>query len=80
MPDGQVCTIYLGLMRRWNTLKAEEVGLMLQLLPMLLGFFTYKGAVIARGGIDVFAGLAAGQQPVAPRAPAELEGDTAAGQ
>lgn len=33
---------------RWNQLKADEVGLHLQLLPMLLGFFTYKGAVIAK--------------------------------
>lgn len=33
---------------RWNELKAEEVGLHLQLLPMLLGFFTYKASVIAK--------------------------------
>ena len=38
---------------RWNTLKADEVGLHLQLLPVLLGFFTYKGAVIARGALDL---------------------------
>ena len=40
-------------------MKADEVGLHLQLLPVLLGFFTYKGAVIARGALDLFAGLSA---------------------
>ncbi len=33
---------------RYNMLVAEQSGLYLQLLPMLAGFFTYKGAVIAR--------------------------------
>ena len=35
-------------------IKADDVGLTLQLLPMLLGFFTYKGAMIARGGVNFF--------------------------
>jgi len=39
---------------RWNMIKADDVGLTLQLLPMLLGFFTYKGAMIARGGVNFF--------------------------
>lgn len=38
---------------RWNTLAAEQVGLTLQLLPMLVGFLTYKVAVVARQGKDV---------------------------
>jgi hypothetical protein len=38
-----------AIMRRWNTLAADNVGVHLQLMPMLLGFLTYKGAVIARG-------------------------------
>ena len=29
-------------LRRWNTLAAEHVGVTLQLMPMLLGFLTYK--------------------------------------
>ena len=39
-------------MCRWNTLAADNVGVHLQLMPMLLGFLTYKGAVIARGMAD----------------------------
>ena len=38
---------------RWNTLAAHDVGLTLQLLPMLLGFFTYKAAVIAKTGLSL---------------------------
>jgi hypothetical protein len=39
--------------RRWNTLAADSLGVHLQLMPMLLGFLTYKGAVIARGRVSV---------------------------
>lgn len=38
---------------RWNTLAAHDVGITLQLLPMLLGFFTYKAAVIAKAGLSL---------------------------
>ena len=38
---------------RWNTLAAPDVGLTLQLLPMLLGFFTYKAAVITKTGLSL---------------------------
>ena len=38
---------------RWNTLAAHDVGITLQLLPMLLGFFTYKAAVIAKTGLSL---------------------------
>lgn len=38
---------------RWNELAAEQTGVTLQLLPMLVGFFTYKFAVIARQAKDV---------------------------
>jgi len=71
-------TSILLLSRRWNTLKADEVGLHLQLLPVLLGFFTYKGAVIARGALDLFAGLTASpavqplHQQAAQDAPSQL--------
>ena len=40
---------------RWNLLYADEYGLALELLPMLAGFFTYKLAVIARQGLELFA-------------------------
>lgn len=31
---------------RWNELQADEYGVHLQILPELLGFFTYKAAVV----------------------------------
>ena len=42
---------------RWNTLAAHDTGLTLQLLPMLLGFFTYKAAVIAKAAASLAADL-----------------------
>lgn len=43
---------------------ADETGLTLQLLPMLIGFFTYKGAVIAKQSLVLFGELAgAGNNP-----------------
>lgn len=48
--------------RRYNTLVAEETGLALQLAPMLVGFFTYKGAVLARQSLALFAELAGSAQ------------------
>jgi ATP synthase protein I len=44
---------------RYNLLLAEDTGLTLQLLPILVGFFTYKGAVIARQSLVLFGDLAA---------------------
>jgi hypothetical protein len=37
----------------WNTLYAEEVGVQLSLLPILVGFLTYKVALITRQGKQV---------------------------
>lgn len=48
--------------RRYNSLVAEETGLTLQLLPMLVGFFTYKLAVVAKQSLVLFGELAAGSQ------------------
>ncbi len=45
---------------RWNTLAAHDVGITLQLLPMLLGFFTYKAAVIAKTGLSLLDSIAKG--------------------
>ena len=56
--------------RRWNTMAAGTIGVELQLMPMLLGFLTYKGSVIARGAADLFADLIAPAAPAgAPAAP-----------
>ena len=48
--------------RRYNTLVGDQTGLTLQLLPILLGFFTYKGAVIAKQSLVLFGELAGKQQ------------------
>ena len=45
---------------RYNTLLAADTGLTLQLLPMLVGFFTYKGAVVARQSLALFSELSSG--------------------
>lgn len=44
---------------RYNLLFADSTGLTLQLLPILVGFFTYKGAVIARQSLVLFGDLSA---------------------
>jgi ATP synthase protein I len=38
---------------RYNTLIAEDTGLYLSLLPMLVGFFTYKVALVGKQGLDL---------------------------
>ncbi|GIL55622.1 hypothetical protein Vafri_11155 [Volvox africanus] len=49
--------IILGLgYNRFNQLYSEQLGVHLELLPMLVGFFTYKLAVISRQYKDVFDG------------------------
>ena len=45
---------FIRLACRWNELKAEDVGLALQFVPLVLGFFTYKAAMVARGGLNLF--------------------------
>lgn len=45
---------------RWNTLAAHDAGITLQLLPMLLGFFTYKAAVIAKTGLSLLDSISKG--------------------
>lgn len=47
---------------RWNTLAAPDVGLTLQLLPMLLGFFTYKVAVITKTGLSLLESMSKGSE------------------
>eukprot|EP00982_Pelagococcus_subviridis_P001364 10916-Pelagococcus_subviridis.AAC.2 len=40
-------------LNRWNTFFAEDVGLALSPIPMLLGFFTYKPASVFQAFRDV---------------------------
>ncbi len=40
-------------LHRWNMSASGRPGISLQLMLMLLGFLTYKGAVIARGALDL---------------------------
>ncbi|CAD7704835.1 unnamed protein product [Ostreobium quekettii] len=44
---------------RWNTLAATNVGVSLELLPMLVGFFTYKGAMVGKQSLQLFSNLVA---------------------
>ncbi|KAL3146933.1 hypothetical protein ABBQ38_014904 [Trebouxia sp. C0009 RCD-2024] len=55
-----VPVILTATFNRWNTLAAPDVGLTLQLLPMLLGFFTYKAAVITKTGLSLLDSLSKG--------------------
>jgi ATP synthase protein I len=40
-------------LNRWNTFFAEDVGLSLAPIPMLLGFFTYKPASVFQAFRDI---------------------------
>lgn len=51
---------------RWNLLAVDKTGITLQLLPMLLGFFTYKAAVIAQTGLSVLESLSSTEQTATP--------------
>lgn len=57
---------------RWNTLYADDYGVTLNLYGMLVGFFTYKLAVIGRQGLQLLSDLSApAQQQGASQSAAE---------
>ena len=58
---------------RWNEFKAEDAGLALQFVPLVLGFFTYKAAMVARGGLDLFSEMAAERTASEPAAESDAE-------
>ncbi len=76
----RVISLAVCLRHRWNVLAADDAGITLQLMPMLLGFLTYKGAVIARGALDLFADLAGGDKAAATQQQAAAEAAAASGE
>lgn len=49
--------------RRWHLLGGvEKTGIDLELLPMLLGFFTYKAGVVSKQFVDLVGAAARGTQ------------------
>ena len=52
-PSILVPVILFMALNRWNTFFAEDVGLALSPIPMLLGFFTYKPASVFQAFRDV---------------------------
>jgi len=58
--------ILVLLYNRYNLLAADSVGIHLELLPMLLGFFTYKAGVLSQGTVALFRELSASGKPAAP--------------
>lgn len=42
------------------------MGVALQFVPLVLGFFTYKGAMVARGGLDLFSEMARNRKMAEP--------------
>lgn len=47
---------------RWNALYAEDYGIYLNFYGMLVGFFTYKLAVIGRQGLQLLSDLSVPRQ------------------
>jgi len=45
-PSILVPVLLFGIFRRWNDLYAEEFGITAQIVPLLMGFFTYKVSTI----------------------------------
>jgi hypothetical protein len=52
-------------MRRWHVIAQDQSNIQLELLPMLLGFFTYKGAVIGKQFVELMAEAAGSSHKMA---------------
>ena len=52
-PSILVPVVLFMALNRWNTFFAEDVGLTLAPVPMLLGFFTYKPASVFQAFRDI---------------------------
>ena len=52
-PSILVPVILFMALNRWNTFYAEDVGVALAPIPMLLGFFTYKPASVFQAFRDI---------------------------
>jgi hypothetical protein len=60
---------------RWNTLYAGDDGVTLQLYALLVGFFTYKLAVLGRQGLELLSELSEPEKRAAAQAAAAEGGD-----
>jgi ATP synthase protein I len=60
---------------RWNTLYAADYGVTLQLYALLVGFFTYKLAVLGRQGLELLSELSEPEKRAAAHASAAEGGD-----
>ncbi|KAF6259330.1 hypothetical protein COO60DRAFT_1014853 [Scenedesmus sp. NREL 46B-D3] len=60
---------------RWNMLYADEYGVTLQLYALLVGFFTYKLAVLGRQGLELLNELSEPEKRAAAQASAAEGGD-----
>ena len=53
----QVCNTCIDVCR-WNAVEHGSAAVHLELLPMLLGFFTYKAGVVGRGAFELLSNSA----------------------
>lgn len=63
------------LYNRWNLLYADEYGVTLQLYALLVGFFTYKLAVLGRQGLELLSELSEPEKRAAASESAAEAGD-----
>lgn len=61
---------------RWNALYADDYGVTLNFYGMLVGFFTYKFAVIGRQGLQLLSDLSAPQSATADSSSSSSAGDS----
>ena len=52
---------------RWNAVEHGSTAVHLELLPMLLGFFTYKAGVVGRGAFELLTNSAGSSSSSTPQ-------------